>query len=397
MRGYVFILMAATALTACGFDDGDDRLVVEVDPSAGEELANAYVTEWQVQAGEELVLPLPEGFAYRFKVDWGDGSEGLVNAYSAVEARHVYDKDGNYVVAISGLLEAWSFWRISDSRDSLLAVRNLGDVGWKSLFGAFASCSNLITVVGGNVAAVTDMGSMFDDAVQALPDGRDWDTPKVADMSYMFAGAREAQPQVADWDTAAVRDMNRMFAEAAAADPDVGSWNTSAVVRMAGMFYGAVAARPATDNWNTSSVTDMSDMFSNAVLADPDVSCWNTAKVTDMSNMFYGALIANPDVSCWDVARVTNMKNMFRDAVAAVPGMSEWEIPAVTTMEGMFRGVSLPTQHWSDLLISAAHTSARQDVVLDGGESHWNESAVEARAKLLARGWRISDLGQDAG
>ena len=397
MRGCVFVLMAATIISACGFDDGDDRWVVAVDPSAGEGLAHAYVTEWQVRAGEELVLPLPEGFAYRFTVNWGDGHEGQVNAYNAVEARHIYDKDGIYVVAISGLLEAWSFWRISDSRDSLLAVRNLGDVGWNSLFGAFASCSNLTTVVGGNVAAVTDMGSMFDDAVQALPDGRDWDTAKVTDMSYMFAGAREAQPQVADWDTAAVRDMNRMFAEAAAADPEVSSWNTSAVVRMAGMFYGAVAAQPATNNWNTSSVTDMSNMFSNTVLADPDVSCWNTANVNDMSNMFYGAVTANPEVSSWDVARVTNMKNMFRNTVVAVPDMSEWEIPAVTTMAGMFRGVSLPTQNWSDLLSRAAHTSTRQEVVLDGGESHWNASAIEARAQLLARGWRISDLGQDAG
>lgn len=397
MRGRAIVLMVATMLAACGFADEGDRLVVEIEHSAGEELANAYVSEWQVQAGEELVLPLPEGFAYRFKVDWGDGSEGQVNSYNAAEARHVYKDGGTYVVAISGLLEAWSFWRISDSRDSLLAVRNLGDVGWKSLFGAFASCSNLTTVVGGNLAAVTDMGSMFDDAVQALPDGRDWDTAKVTDMSYMFAGAREAQPQVADWDTAAVRDMNRMFAEAVVANPEVRSWNTSSVVRMAGMFYGASAAQPATGTWNTSSVTDMSDMFNNALLADPDVSCWNTANVTDMSNMFYGALAADPDVSCWEVARVTSMKNMFRDAVVAVPDMSEWSIPAVTTMEGMFSGVSLPAQNWSDLLIRAAHTSVRQEVVLDGGDSRWHKSAAAARTELLARGWRINDLGQDEG
>ncbi len=397
MRGCAVVLMVAAIFVACGFADESDRLVVEIDPSSGEGLANAYVTEWQVQAGEELVLPLPEGFAYRFQVDWGDGREGQVNSHDALEARHVYEEGGTYVVAISGLLEAWSFWRISDSRDNLLTVHNLGDVGWKSLFGAFASCANLTTVVGGNVAAVTDMGSMFDAAVQALPDGRDWDTAKVTDMSYMFAGAQEAQPQVADWDTAAVRDMSRMFAEAAAADPDTGGWDTSSVARMAGMFYGAAAARPATGSWNTSSVTDMSEMFGNAVRADPDVSCWNTSSVTDMSNMFYGAAIANPDVSCWDVARVVSMKNMFRNAVAAEPDMSEWEIGAVMTMEGMFIGVSLPTHNWSELLRRAADTSARQEVVLDGGDSHWNESAATARAKLLARGWRISDLGPDAG
>lgn len=397
MRAYVFALMSATILVSCGFADGDDRLLVEVDRSAKEEFAGAFVTEWQVQAGEELVLPLPEGFSYNFKIDWGDGNEGLVNAYNMSETRHIYEEDGTYVISISGLLEAWSFWRISDSRDNLLAVRNLGDVGWKSLFGAFASCRNLTTVVGGNVAEVTDMGSMFDDTVRALPDGRNWDTANVTDMSYMFAGALLAEPLVSDWDTSAVRDMNRMFAETEVANPDVSSWNTASVMRMAGMFYGAVAAHPDTSNWNTSSVTDMSNMFNNAVLADPDVSCWNTANVTDMSNMFYGASKANPEVSCWDVAQVTNMKNMFRNAVMAAPDMSEWEISAVVTMEGMFRGVSLPSQNWSDLLISAASTSAQKEVVLDGGQSYWNESATEARAELLARGWSLIDLGQDEG
>ena len=252
MRGCFSVLLLTIILVSCGFADKDGSLGVEIDPSAGEELANAFVTEWWVKAGEELVLPLPEGFAYRFSIDWGDGTEGQVISHNDPMARHVYEQEGTYVVAINGLLEAWSFWRISDSRDSLLAVRNLGDVGWKSLFGAFSSCANLTTVVGGNVAEVTDMGSMFDDATQALPDGRDWDTARVTDMSYMFAGASVAQPQVEEWDTSAVRDMNRMFADTEAADPDVRKWVTSRVVRMAGMFYGALSAQPATGNWNTS-------------------------------------------------------------------------------------------------------------------------------------------------
>ena len=138
-------------------------------------------------------------------------------------------------------------------------------------------------------------------------------------------------------------------------------------------------------------------MFNNAPLADPDVSCWNTANVTDMSNMFYGAVKANPDVSCWDVSQVMNMRNMFRGAVTAVPDMSEWEVPAVTTMEGMFLGISLPTQNWSNLLQRAAQTALHDGVVLDGGGSRWHAEAAAARDALLARGWRISDLGQDAG
>ncbi len=397
MRGCTCSLLAGLVLVACGFAERADRSLLIIDPSAGEKLADAFVTEWQVQAGEELVLPLPEGFAYRFTVDWGDGSEGQVSAYNDPAARHVYAEEGRYVVAISGMLEAWSFWRISDSRDSLWTVRNLGDVGWKSLFGAFASCPNLTTVVGGHVAAVTDMGSMFDSAVQALPDGRDWDTAQVIDMSYMFAGASSAQPLVGEWDTAAVQDMSRMFAKTREVDPDVSSWVTSDVMRMAGMFYEAAAAQPATGTWNTVSVTDMSDMFHNAPRANPDVSCWNTTNVTDMSNMFYGAVKANPDVSCWDVAQVISMQNMFHTAVSAIPDMSRWEIPAVTTMEGMFHGVSLPSQNWSDLLIRAAHTSAQQGVVLDGGDSRWHAAAAAERAELLTRGWHISDLGQDTG
>ena len=396
MRGRPFALVLLGACVACGFADDGERVTVQIDPNVAEESAGAYVTEWQVQADEEIVLPLPEGYSYQFHVDWGDGNEAQVRAHDDPAARHVYAEAGTYAVMITGKLPAWSFWRVSDSRDSLLLVHDLGDVGWQSLFGAFAGCSYLTTVAGGNVANVIDMGSMFNDAVQALPEGQAWDTAKVTDMSYMFAGALLAQPQVGDWQTGAVQDMSRMFAEAAAADPDVSKWDTASVLRMAGMFYEATVAAPATGHWNTSSVTDMSDMFVNAVHADPDVSCWNTSKVTDMSNMFYGALKANPDVSCWDVARVTNMKNMFREARAAVPDMSAWEIPGVATMEGMFSGVSLPAKHWSDLLIRAASTSKQQGVTLDGGESHWQVAAETARATLVARGWKITDLGKDA-
>lgn len=393
MRGWFpFMLMVNIVVsTACGFNEGDD-MVVEIDPNVAEELATAYVTEWQVQAGEELVLPLPEGFAYNFEVDWGDGNKALVTAHDSPAARHVYELGGTYVVKISGLLEAWSFWRISDSRDSIQKVLNLGDVGWKSLFGAFASCVNLTTVAGGNVIAVTDMGSMFDDAVLVLPETSDWDTGKVTDMSYMFAGAVSAQPQVENWDTRAVIDMRRMFAEAVVADPMVGNWNTASVLQMAGMFAGASAARPATGHWNTGAVIDMSGMFHNALLADPDVSCWNTAEVTDMRDMFHGAVTANPDVSCWDVSKVRDMGNMFRDAAKAVPDMSAWELAAVETMSGMFSGVALPASNWSALLVRAAKTAKQEGVVLDG-DAHWDNTAATARAELIARGWVISDLG----
>ena len=62
-------------------------------------------------------------------------------------------------------------------------------------------------------------------------------------------------------------------------------------------------------------------------------------------------------------------------------------------MDGMFDGVSLPVPVYSSLLVRIAATTQQSKVKFNGGNSHYDASAVAARQALIERGWEISDLG----
>ncbi|MDE3270124.1 MAG: BspA family leucine-rich repeat surface protein [Pseudomonadota bacterium] len=354
----------------------------------------SFISEWQLRANEELRLPLPESYRYDFYVDWGDGTEiAHVDAHDDPDATHVYQQTGKYTVRISGLLEAWSFWRLPQSSDNLLRVVDLGAVGWKSFFGAFSICRNLSLVRGGDVADVVNMSSMFDGSQAVKVVGDDWDTGNVEDMSYMFAGARVANPQVQSWDTRSVKDMSYMFANTYEANPDVSAWNTSNVEDMGGMFFYADKAQPDTSAWNTVSVKNMANMFMHAKLANPDTSCWHTTAVENMSNMFNSAPAAQPDVSCWDVRNVKSMDYMFRQTGAMKLEVSDWDLHSIGSMIGMFAEAGMPADTYSVLLQRLAETSVQADVRLDAGDSKYHHRASAARETLLANGWLINDAG----
>lgn len=201
MKSLAFCLL----ILGCGVGEGDFRTDTPTDPGGGEirlpsspvctlELAHrGFVTEWQVDSNEEIRLPLPEGFNYEFAIDWGDDTVSgsgypYVSSFDDPDARHTYASAGTYTVSIHGMVEAWSFAAIPASKDKIIAVKELGDVGWKSLSGAFAECSNLETIKGGEVSQVTDMSGMFTGATSVRPDMSNWNFAAVRTMAGMFTG-----------------------------------------------------------------------------------------------------------------------------------------------------------------------------------------------------------------
>ena len=480
-----------------------------------------FVSVWRTSSSNESInLPLPPGYKYNFNVDWGDGSSSEVTSHDDSDITHIYAEAGDHNMTISGTLEAWNFKDYATEHSyKLISVKDLGDVGWKNLQGAFI-CQNLENLGGGNVSGVTDISFMFDDAYRINPDVSHWDTSNVTNMSFMFYDAHSANPNVSRWDTSKVTDMNNMFSAAEAANPDVSRWDTSNVTDMNNMFSNTYSANPDVSRWDTSKVTDMNNMFSAAEVANPNVSRWDTSKVTDMNNMFSAAEVANPDVSRWDTSNVTNMSNMFSAAkvanpdvsrwdtsnvtnmssifyttkvanpdvsrwdtsnvtnmssmfsntysanpdvsrwdtsnvtnmssmfsntYSANPDVSRWDISSVTTMFYMFyntkvanpdvsrwdiskaismssmfsqaqaaqpnmtqwnfhnvtgmgsilQSITLPTDMYSRLLNQIHSTSQKSNIWFHGGNSKYNESAVDARKALIARNWKISDGGLD--
>ena len=347
-------------------DAGLDRRAPPTPP-----VARSFVSRWRVSdSNRTIVLPLVDGYRYDFRLDCGDGSpRRRINLSNYRSARCTYDHAGEYTITIDGLVEAWSFAEVPDSKDQLLAVERLGSVGWKSFRGAFKGCSNLVQFSGGDTSLVTDMEAMFHAADKVVPNTASWDTSKVTSLKHMFNSAR-------------------------AANPDVSSWDVSAVTDLSFMFYAAVNAKPEVSRWDISQVTDLFSMFRGAQSADPDVSNWNTSQVVNMAYMFDGAISANPEVGNWDVSQVKSMSRMFRNARALGDRLhfEKWNFVNVIDLSEMFDALS--SSVYDNLLQRLESTTAQECVKLGAGNSHFSSTAESARRTLIEdKRWKICDAG----
>ena len=163
------------------------------DSGCRKELAyHAFISEWRVASGETIVLPLPDGWQYEFAIDWGDTSndDGAYPYYSSKSqvgrVQHTYATAGTYTVSIYGVVEGWSFQEIPDNAMNLIAVHDLGDLGWQYLGGAFYNAKNLQVLKGGNTEQVSDMSDMFAGAILVQPDLSSWSFASANDLAGMF-------------------------------------------------------------------------------------------------------------------------------------------------------------------------------------------------------------------
>ncbi len=171
------------SLLGCGVKNRNKE-----EPSTDTDTSSPFISTWKTTNNNEAItLPLPPDYDYNFKVDWGDGSSSEVTAHDDSDITHTYLEAGDYTLTISGKVEAWSF-NNNGSKDKITSVEDMGDVGWKSLEGAFEGCSNLSAVGAGNVSNVTNMSRMFKGAV-SIQDVKldEWDFAHVTDMSEMFS------------------------------------------------------------------------------------------------------------------------------------------------------------------------------------------------------------------
>lgn len=334
---------------------------------------------------ETVTLPLPLGFDYFFVMDWGDGKTSEITSHDDPDRIHTFENPGPHTLIAKGLMESISFDNEGD-KDKIIAVTELGDMGWKNFSGAFHGCSQLVEVSGGVTDQVESLFAMFFSAPLVQPDASTWDTSNVRDMSWvfgfatsanadtsgwntakvssmrgMFMEANSATPVTSSWITTNVTDMELMFANTALANPDTSTWDTSNVESMNSMFFEAVTANPITADWDTSQVSDMGSMFDGSSVADPDTLNWNVSNVIDFSSMFARSsanpdtslwtvqsgenffrmflnnTVANPNTAIWEMVGATDVREMFRGATAANPNVANWSLDNITNLTGMFR------------------------------------------------------------
>jgi len=323
-----------------------------------------FVTTWNTSLEYGTTVTLALAGAVDATINWGDNTEPNVVTTPGPHV-HDYGTDGIYTVSVTGSVTAYNSYSNggADSElQKLVSVDNWGQLGFTSMYRAFHSCENLVSVptTSDGIEAVTDMFRMFYGASSFNGNIGGWDTSNVTDMSYMFRGAETFNQEIGNWDTSNVTDMSEMFWHASSFNQDIGAWDTSSVTnmsrmfsntwfnqdiggwdtssvtKMGGMFYSSDSFNHDIGRWDTSSVTEMGWMFNGADLFNQDIGDWDTSSVTNMSSMFSGADSFNQDIGDWDTSNVTNMSWMLAGAPSFNQDIGGWDTSNVTNMHGMF-------------------------------------------------------------
>ena len=154
-----------------------------------------------------------------------------------------------------------------------------------------------------------------------------WDTSDITNMKELFTTANTFIAQddwskittfnenIGSWNVAAVTDMNSMFEGCSDFNQNISAWDVSVVTDMSSMFSNASSFNQNISTWNVDAVTDMSSMFSNASAFNQNIGNWDINSVTNMSNMFYNATSFDQDLN-WLTLNVNSMTQMFSGATA---------------------------------------------------------------------------------
>ena len=294
----------------------------------------AFVTTWETTAPNESVTIPVGGSSSIYTINWGDGT---VNTNVSGNQTHQYAALGNHTVSISGNFSKIALGGDSTNAAKLRSIDQWGSTGWTSMDGAFDGASNMIynATDSPDLLHVTNMSSMFEDAISFDGDLSGWNVSSVTDMSSMFLNADSFTGDLSGWDVSSVTDMSRMFMSADSFTGDLSGWNVSSVTDMSYMFWFATNFTSDLSEWDVSSVTDMSYMFEFVSKFTSDLSEWDVSRVTNMRSMFTGATVFTSDLSEWDVSRVTNMRFMFSGANSFNSDISNWNVSSATDMTGV--------------------------------------------------------------
>lgn len=369
---------------------------------------------------------------YNVSIDWGDGT---TSQNISSDTSHTYDLGGNKKIKISGIYPQPVFGSVSpsESANSLKSIEQWGNIKWKSMYGAFRNCKNLVinasdipnfSEISGlqledmfqgatsfnakinhwDVSTVTNMFAIFDGATSFNQPLNDWNVSNVQNMGSMFGGASEFNQPLEAWDVSNVTNMEGMFSGASEFNQPLASWDIKNVGLMRNMFANTESFNQPLDSWNVSNVYNMNSMFSSARLFNQPLNSWDVSNVKTMHAMFSNAIRFNQNLSSWDVSNIGsdssynhnnfNMKSMFFGASTFNQDISQWDISSVTSMNNMLKDTNLSTENYNKLLNAWSLVGAKNNITFSAFPTQYSTTASNARDILInTNNWTISDGG----
>ena len=254
----------------------------------------------------------------------------------------------------------------------------------------------------GDWTQVTNARAAFFDcsSLTAPPDVSGW--TQVTNASFAFSGCSSlaTPPDVSGWTQ--VTDAESAFRRCSSltSPPDVSGWTQVTNAQETFISCSSITTPPDVSSWTQ--VTDARSTFNrcSGLTTTPDVSGWT--QVTNAFAVLYkcSSLTAPPDVSGWN--QVTDARFAFQDCsnLTSAVNLDSWNPTILTAAGDMMSGISAAgfdqTAYDSALTAwDAAYdlTTVNAINIHFGSAQYGSGAPTEARDKLIAAGWTITDGG----
>jgi len=358
VSGIFALFVLSVAFEGCSADRSENlKRALGIDKE--EDLFNhSFISVWKADDSKKITIPLNGKYKYNYSISWRKENNpeiggSKLNIISNDDYTFSVPTAGKYIVSIIGTFPAIYFGENKEgvNRESLLDVKQWGNIEWQSMESAFYGCKNLRITANDqpNLSKVTSMEAMFRGASFFNQPIEKWDVSNVTNMKDMFLGATNFDQPIGKWNVGNVTSMKRMFRDASNFNQPIGNWNVRNVTDMKGMFKAAYKFNQPIGKWSVGNVTDMSGMFYNTTEFNQPIGDWDVRSVTNMEWMFSHSRKFNQPIGNWDLEHITNLRYIFALSEAFDQNIKHWKVKGADIKCLAFHSVFSASEFWDVL------------------------------------------------
>jgi len=388
MRNFILLILIIVTISPFSIT----KCTAQIEKSIKNFSTNDFVTTWKTDNpgssnNTSITIPTHGYYTYNYDVDWNN--DGIFDEFGITgDVTHDFGSSGTFTIRIRGVFPA-IYFNNSGDKDKILSVDQWGNQQWKTMLRAFYGCSNLSGMDSNppDLSNVTNMESMFRNAVSFNAPIGNWNTSNITSLYNTFNGASVFNQAIGNWDTSNVEVMRGVFRGATSFNQNIGQWDTGNVYNMMEIFQNATSFNQNINSWNTSNVTLMQYAFENAESFNQPLDQWDTGSVTNMKSMFANCDVFNQNINNWNTSNVTNMQAMFLRSRVFNQPLNNWDTSNVTSMYIMFESANQfnqPLNNWDTSNVTNMNAMFMHATNFNQNINSWNVSSVTNMSAMFA-------------